>query len=175
MAVVVDAPRTSERLLLHAHRVARGPEANLVLDDARALQSRLERRAALENPGGDLGVRLRVQRVRLCGTAEDDVLGVWEPARPLRAQGLEAQAVSVESRGRGECGRDHRWRWLTSTPGSLDGSALEPLDRALDHLVASSGAVVGGDEMPADPKRVEEQAADLYVVLVAAEGAKERA
>jgi hypothetical protein len=82
---------------------------------------------------------------------------------------------SVWKQGRGECARDHPRRWLTSRPGSLDGSALEPLDRALDHLVPSSGAVVGGDEMPPDPKRVEEQAADLDIVVVAAEGTKERA
>src|SRR6266511_3144751 len=52
---------------------------------------------------------------------------------------------------------------------------LEPPQGQLQHVGAAARAVVGGDEVAADPQRVEDHAAGLDVVLVGAEGTEQRA
>src|SRR6266545_1530445 len=52
---------------------------------------------------------------------------------------------------------------------------LEPPQGQLQHVGAAARAVIGGDEVAADPQRVEDHAAGLDVVLVGAEGTEQRA
>src|SRR6266542_3716819 len=52
---------------------------------------------------------------------------------------------------------------------------LEPPQGQLQHVRAAARAVIGGDEVAADPQRVEDHAAGLDVVLVGAEGTEQRA
>src|SRR5215510_1406377 len=52
---------------------------------------------------------------------------------------------------------------------------LEPPQDHFHHVRAPAGAVIGGDEVVADPQRVEDQAAGFDLLRVAAEGTKQRA
>src|SRR5271155_4588344 len=51
----------------------------------------------------------------------------------------------------------------------------EPPQGQLHYVRAAARAMIGGDEVAADPERVEDHAAGLDVVLVGAESAEQRA
>src|SRR6187200_1725951 len=87
VAVVVYDPRCAERLRLDANDVARRPEPDLVLEDPRVANARLDRRAALEDRLGVLAARLGVPVVLLGDAAENQPLAVREQARPRRTDG----------------------------------------------------------------------------------------
>src|SRR5919108_1912456 len=59
-------------------------------------------------------------------------------------------------------------RWLIALPG------LEPPEGELQHLGAAARAVIGGDEVVADPQRENEHAAGLDLVFVVTERAEQR-
>jgi hypothetical protein len=62
---------------------------------------------------------------------------------------------------------------LDAAPGGLLGQ--EPPGRQRHHVGAAACAVIGGDEVVADPQREGDHAARLDIVLVGAEGAEQRA
>src|SRR5262249_43014556 len=63
-------------------------------------------------------------------------------------------------------------RHFRSAPKNFANSGFEPPQDHFHHVRAPAGAVIGGDEVVADPQRVEHQAAGLDLILVAAEGVK---
>src|SRR6266540_3169867 len=65
-------------------------------------------------------------------------------------------------------GRPTSWPPADQRVASVLG--LEPPQGQLQHVGAAARAVIGGDEVAADPQRVEDHAAGLDVVLVGAEG-----
>src|SRR6266511_1530830 len=70
-------------------------------------------------------------------------------------------------------GRPTTWPPADQRVASVLG--LEPPQGQLQHVGAAARAVIGGDEVAADPQRVEDHAAGLDVVLVGAEGTEQRA
>src|SRR5262249_1587127 len=66
-------------------------------------------------------------------------------------------------------------RHFRSAPKNFANSGFEPPQDHFHHVRAPAGAVIGGDEVVADPQRVEDHAAGLDLILVAAEGPKQRA